>query len=128
MVVEGTCAEDPRRRRVLSQTSLAISFTRASLAHCSSSVSLLPISHEAKPHGGAQVEAVERYVAGGFVDARDHGVLVFQLGALGGDQAERMELGYLYRPERPLTPLAQRYLELMKADVAPWRDEPAAAR
>lgn len=39
-----------------------------------------------------------------------------------------MELGYLYRPERPLTPLAQRYLELMKADVAPWCDEPAAAR
>lgn len=77
---------------------------------------------------GAQVEAVERHVAGGFVDAYDHGVLVFRLGALGDDQAERMELGYLYRPHRPLTPLAQRYLELMKADVAPWRDEPAAAR
>lgn len=39
-----------------------------------------------------------------------------------------MELGYLYRPHRPLTPLAQRYLELLKADVAPWRYELAAAR
>lgn len=39
-----------------------------------------------------------------------------------------MELGYLYRPHRPLTPLAQRYLELLKADVAPRRDEPAARR
>ena len=34
------------------QTSSAISFTNASFAHCSSSVSLLPISQEAKPHCG----------------------------------------------------------------------------
>ena len=48
-----------------------------------------------------------------------------QIVAVPLDSPERMELGYLYRPERPLTPLAQRYLELMKADVAPWRDESA---
>ena len=32
------------------QTSSAISLTKANLAHCCSSVNLLPISHEAKPH------------------------------------------------------------------------------
>ena len=34
------------------QTSSAISFTSASFAHCCSSVSLFPISHEANPHCG----------------------------------------------------------------------------
>ena len=34
------------------QTSSAISLTSLSFAHCSSSVSLLPISQEAKPHCG----------------------------------------------------------------------------
>lgn len=34
------------------QTSSAISFTNFSFAHCSSSVNLLPISQEAKPHCG----------------------------------------------------------------------------
>ena len=34
------------------QTSLAISFTSASFAHCCFSVSLFPISQEAKPHCG----------------------------------------------------------------------------
>ena len=33
-------------------TSSAISLTSLSLAHCCSSVNLLPISHEAKPHWG----------------------------------------------------------------------------
>ena len=33
-------------------TSFAISFTSFNFAHCSSTVSLLPISHEAKPHCG----------------------------------------------------------------------------
>ena len=47
----------------LRQTSSAISLTRASFAHCSSSVSLLPISQDAKPscelvHGGEEASIV----------------------------------------------------------------------
>ena len=36
-------------------TSSVISLTRLSFAHCSSSVSLLPISHEANPHCGLRL-------------------------------------------------------------------------
>ena len=37
---------------IYAHTSSAISFTSFNLAHCSSSVNLLPISHDAKPHCG----------------------------------------------------------------------------
>ena len=36
--------------RVYPQTSFDISLTKSTFAHCSASVSLLPISHDAKPH------------------------------------------------------------------------------
>ena len=59
-------------------------WTSAILAHCWSSVSLLPSWVEAKPHW----VAVERNVLGGFLDAGLDGVRILKVGLLGGDQAE----------------------------------------
>ena len=42
----------PSQIRIYPHTSSAISFTSLSFAHCCSSVSLFPISHDANPHCG----------------------------------------------------------------------------
>ena len=42
--------------RVYPQTSFDISLTKSTFAHCSASVSLLPISHDAKPHCGLRLK------------------------------------------------------------------------
>lgn len=69
-------------------TSLATDCTSAILAHCCSSVSLLPSSVDAKPHWVDRHKRVKRHILGRFGNASlDHfRILKFRL--LGSDQTE----------------------------------------
>lgn len=65
------------------QTSSAISFTSLSFAHCSSSVSLLPISQDANPHCGLKYKRSSgTYFAASWILA-DYFFFVFQFRCLG---------------------------------------------
>ena len=66
------------------QTSRAISTTRRTLAHCSSSVMMLPSSVEEKPHCGER----QSCTSGTYFAASAMRLLVLEFGELGGDEAE----------------------------------------
>ena len=70
------------------QTSSEISLTRSIFAHCSASVSLLPISQEAKPHRGLRLSRSRGIYLAAYPDAGDDRSLIFQYRRFGGYQTQ----------------------------------------
>ena len=95
-----TAAGSAAAGRPTPHTSSATSTIIRNFAHCSSSVSVLPSSVEAKPHCGdsASCSSGTNFAASSM--RRLMVVLGFELAGLGGDEAEHHDLALRHEPQR----------------------------